>query len=374
MRGLQQIRHLLYQGSRPRESLYLWILLATFFGGGARFALADNQPCAARVQLSLQSDNRISLDQPISVILESESGQAAAPVDLQFLPDPDFEVTPSLIHLKVGTTTPIKIALKAPYAGLIHLVARVSAWPAPCKTALDLPLDIGLRQVAHLEASIPDLRSDSSFANKGDAPQIEGDTIESFKIELKDPSGHPLEVGAPITVLLHSNLAVLSDDGRDWKQDLSSVIAQDHDSTEYIYFHSPRTAVARGTIDVHLKKDSGKNDLMTDELIYSSRHAWWIYFLITLAGALGYSLVEALLGSDRNASKFVQKLFEGYGFKLLVAAVVGALAYFLRETGILGIKVDTSNSHGYAVLGFLFACLGLEGIFKKIQEKLGSNG
>jgi len=112
---------------------------------------------------------------------------------------------------------------------------------------------------------------------------------------------------------------------------------------------------------------------MTEELVYSSRHVWWIYFLITLAGALGYSLVEALLNSDKDITVFAQKLFEGYGFKLLVAVVVGAIGYLLREASVLGIKVDTSNARGYAVLGFLFACLGLEAIFKKIRDTLGRN-
>jgi hypothetical protein len=359
----------------PRLWLRTSIILFTFgvCGGSALPALADSSTCTAHVQLSLQSENRVALDQPISVALEPEPGQTANPADLEFVTDTNFDVTPKVVHLSAGVSTQIKIVLKTANAGLIHLVARVRAWPPTCRTALDLPLDVGLRQVAHLETSIQELRPDSTLANKGDVPQIDGDTIESFKIELRDSSEHPVEVGAPITVLLQSNLPVLSEDGKTWKTDAKAFIPQDHDSTGYIYFHSPRTAVARGAIDVHLKKDSGAVDLMTEELVYSSRHVWWIYFLITLAGALGYSLVEALLNSDKDITVFAQKLFEGYGFKLLVAVVVGAIGYLLREASVLGIKVDTSNARGYAVLGFLFACLGLEAIFKKIRDTLGRN-
>jgi hypothetical protein len=359
--------------SQRRSRISLYGSFGLLLIGSSTAAFADGFPCSAHIQLSIQSDNRISLDQPISVALESEAGQAADPVDLEFLPDPNFKVIPNSLHLSLDKPTAIKIALQAPNTGLIHLVARVRSWPQTCRTALDLPLDIGLNQVAHLETSVPELRSDSNSTNKGDAVQIEGDTIESFKIQLKDASEHPVPAGAPITVILQSNLPVLSENGKDWKNDATAFIPQDHDSTGYVYFHSPHTGVARGIINVHLKKDSGKIDLMTDELIYSSRHAWWIYFLISLAGALCYSLIEALLASERNAWKFLQQLFEGYGFKLLVAVVVGALAYFLRETSVLGIKIDTSTARGYAVLGFLFSCLGLEGIFKKIQARLGAN-
>jgi hypothetical protein len=123
-------------------------------------------------------------------------------------------------------------------------VGRVSAWPSACRIALDLPLNVGLAQIAHLETGVPELRLNSSFATNSDPPQIEGGTIESFRIHMKDPSSKPIEVAAPITVLLHSALPVLSENGSDWKTDLTALISQDHDSTPFIYFRGPRTSVS----------------------------------------------------------------------------------------------------------------------------------
>ena len=83
-----------------------------------------------------------------------------------------------------------------------------------------------------------------------------------------------------------------------------------------------------------------------------------------------YSAVEALLGSGNDLKRFFEILFEGTGFKLVVALATGGLAYVLRETDTLGIKLDTSTTRGYFVLGLLFACFGIEAVFKKIRSKL----
>ena len=54
---------------------------------------------------------------------------------------------------------------------------------------------------------------------------------------------------------------------------------------------------------------------------------------------------------------------------ILTGLSAGCLAYFLASWNILGIRVDTTSLRGFAVLGFLFAYIGVESVMKIMTQK-----
>jgi len=59
--------------------------------------------------------------------------------------------------------------------------------------------------------------------------------------------------------------------------------------------------------------------------------------------------------------------------RILPGALAGALAYFLVNMNILGIKIDTTALQGFLVLGFLFAYVGIDTILKLVTRKDGDS-
>jgi len=331
-----------------------------------------NDTCPGVIEAKLSTGRRIALDAPVELLLRpTPKNNHVDPVMVTFDPAPDFSVEPPAIRLEQSPSQAqqVRIVLKGPNPGLIRLKARATGWATSCPV-LDLPLDVGFASVAHIKATIPELHASASELDTTGTVPLDGNTVKYFRLQLLDTSSKPLSVGSPVTVLLTAYEPVLSITGKTWTQTQPTLIAQDQSMSDLLLFRAPSWAQPQGVIKVELKKDSGSDDLMQTDLTYISKHAWWIYLLITIAGALVYSAVEALLGSGNDLKRFFEILFEGTGFKLVVALATGGLAYVLRETDTLGIKLDTSTTRGYFVLGLLFACFGIEAVFKKIRSKL----
>jgi hypothetical protein len=89
---------------------------------------------------------------------------------------------------------------------------------------------------------------------------------------------------------------------------------------------------------------------------------WWLQLLVGALGGCAHG-VYVLATSDRGSRRWRAHVIAS---RLVTGAVAGSLAYLLAAWNILGVQIETTSLRAYAIMGFLFAYVGVDAILKHL--------
>ena len=335
-------------------------LLTIQLAGAYVVSLASEKPCPI---INTTIDDEVDITKPIAVSLwiDAPPGTLSIPKKLQldFVNGKHLTVNPAEITLQAnGTRVPVKLDVNGPNQGIVFLQGKASAWPEGC-TALQLPVDTGLKDVARLNSDL--ITTDPS---SGAREHLVGGDEKTFTILFKTLAGNDLDLGAPVTLALEATSdATLSTDRHKWDRRAIVSAHNNNPRSETVFLKLPNHSVKDAVIYVQVRRASGDRVLLSGQINFDCDYPWWARLLAILAGCSLYALIEAL--SSKGLGKFTWK---GFGIKLTLTLLLGLLAFVVEDTKILGFDVDKTTIKGNVLFGVLVGCLSLEGLINRIRD------
>lgn len=202
--------------------------------------------------------------------------------------------------------------------------------------------------------------------------------ITNVNFDFVNGKGEPVALDAPIKLTLGSaNLYVRIKPTDAWADSVEIDVPQNYTSTPAIqvkprWLWSPNNGLLGVTARIS-DKGNYSFPVRNENIKFNVVPRWWLPLIVAILGGIIFSLYQAaqdwVKSTEPKARRVVPVLIQ----RILPGALAGALAYFLVNMNILGIKIDTTALQGFLVLGFLFAYVGIDTILKLVTKKDGGS-
>jgi hypothetical protein len=262
------------------------------------------------------------------------------PVRVKAEKDARIQYDPKEFTVKPGSIQLINVKILRSKSG----IALLALHPDGGYPAWEMPVDVGFQ--GHLKIS-PNI--DFSY----DDPQ-------TVVISIVDDNGKAMAVGNELQMdvqavgaMVRAGVADPKDVG--WNEILPMKINIKASVSPQFQIRS--TSKRGGTVHllVSLRLPDGAM-LAQDNFSFQVTPTWWLPIAFAMAGSLLYWLYS-----------FVQTPKKGWSIVLQIIAALlgGTIAYLFASFDLLGLKLDPNVLKTYALLGFLFAYVGVEVVLAK---------
>jgi len=213
--------------------------------------------------------------------------------------------------------------------------------------------------------------------NNLDQPLVSG-VATNVNFDFVNGKGEPVALDAPIRLTLSSaNLYVRIKPTDAWVDTVELDVPQNYTSSPAIqvkprWLWSPNN----GLLGVAARIGDKGNYSFTvrnENLPFKVVPRWWLPLVVAILGGIIFSLYQAAQDWAKSTEPKARRVVPILIQRILPGALAGALAYFLVNMNILGIKIDTTALQGFLVLGFLFAYVGIDTILKLVTRKDGDS-
>lgn len=202
--------------------------------------------------------------------------------------------------------------------------------------------------------------------------------VTNVNFDFVNGKGEPVALDAPIKLTLGSpNLYVRIKATDAWADSVEFDIPQNYTSTPPVqvkprWLWSPNNGLLGVTARI-TDKGNYSFPVRNENIKFSVVPRWWLPLVVAILGGIIFSLYQAaqdwVKSTESKGRRVVPILIQ----RILPGTLAGALAYFLVNLNILGIKIDTTALQGFLVLGFLFAYVGIDTILKLVTKKDGDS-
>ena len=252
---------------------------------------------------------------------------------------------PRTFNLRAGARQTVRARVLKSRSGLAEVIASANGWDD-----LYVTLDAGFS--AKLKASQL-------------GQPLESGTAQTFTFDFVDSLGKPLPLDAPVKLMVSASKAKLK-----WRPEFPASerievdIARGATSTPPIEVTPQALAPDKGILLVDVKIN---NDfvILNEGIQFTILPRWWVPMLMAVLGGVLhglYQIVRDLAAAEKLLRRRIARAFGS----LVTSGLAGALAYFLSNFDVLGIKIDTSSLRGFVILGFLFSYVGIDLILKTL--------
>jgi hypothetical protein len=254
---------------------------------------------------------------------------------------------PKTVKVFPGQRSTVKAKIIRSTCGLNQIVATAPNWKP-----LKVSIDSGFR--AELLATLP--------------REIETATINSFVVQFIDANNSPVAIETPASIRLEATSAEIRYGNLPFRNVQEIDLDLGATSTPAIEIRPSSSSSGSGLLRAQIiinKKINQPQTVFSQATEFRIIPSWWLALLVASFGGILYSLYN-LTKSLPRPQKITNKRLAGIiASNVLGGVLAGCLAYFLASWNILGIKVDTTSLRGFALLGFLFAYIGVDSIMKR---------
>jgi hypothetical protein len=265
----------------------------------------------------------------------------AKPVHVKAAKDTRVQYDPKAFTIKPGETRLVHVKIKQTKTGIVN----ISLFPDGGSRPVSFPLNVGFR--GRLKVS-PNL----SFSY---------DEPATVSIAMVDEDGKPMSVSSYLEMNVQAVGALVSPgrggfagSAQDWREVLPTMILNPGAGG------SPQFQVRSihkrgGTIQLLANVTLPNNgpQLTQESFSFQVTPSAWLPLAFAMAGSLLYWLYS-----------FVKQVPEKWTWaiphQILASLIGGGIAYLFAEFDLLGLKLDPNVLKTYALLGFLFAYVGIE--------------
>jgi hypothetical protein len=199
--------------------------------------------------------------------------------------------------------------------------------------------------------------------------------VANINFDFVNGKGEPVALDARVKLSLQSaNLSFRSKQTDPWTDTVEIDVPQNYTSSPAVqvkprWLWSPSNALLGVSARIANESNSYTFVVHNENVKFNVVPRWWLPLVVAILGGIIFSLYQAaqdwIKSSDSKARRIAPILIT----RILPGVIAGALAYFLVNMNILGIKIDTTALQGFLVLGFLFAYVGIDTILKLVTKK-----
>jgi hypothetical protein len=261
---------------------------------------------------------------------------------------------PRNFQIKPGTRKTIRVTILKATSGLAMIRGSANG-----VYTLEEPVDAGF--TAKIRAT------------NVDQPLMSGRTA-SIRFDFVNGQGQPIAVDAPLRLTLECpGLYFRAKPTDNWDDGLKIDVPENSTSTQPIqvrprWLWSPESASL--IVRTEIADAAGYSFVVRDEaVVFNQVPQWWLPLAMAIVGGIVFSFYQGTQDWMKSTDPKRTRTLSILVTRVLPGSLAGALAYFLVNMNVLGIKIDTTQLQGFVVLGFLFAYVGIDTILKLVTKK-----